>query len=500
MHILHHHSKKNIAAAFAALIGASAVCAALFALAIPSMAEAADITFSPTSISYPLGEEFSIKITIDAGTSSVNASDGDIEFDPEFLSVANVSKDGSAFSLWTADPTFSNSNGTISYSGGTPNAFSGSKNILTITLKGKKLGTTVVRAVKGQVLAADGKGTDVFAKGGQAEITITEAAAKEEEAPAGGDTFSDEPVGQKPPAPQVNSSTYSKSDSWYATSTGKFDWVLQPDTLGARIGLSADENATPEEVLKGAVGSTTMSGIKDGVSYFLVQLRNDSGWGDVGKKKIQVDTVPPEEFDVALIEGTPAKFSFSAQDELSGVDRYELLINGTVVASPRQEDLTNGTYPVPPQEGGDAQVTVRAYDKASNMREATRTLTLPKVEKPRPEGEVPPQPFWTWEKFVIILLVFLLGMFIAWNQNLRNAILTERAKLLHRVVETGDKNDRVFSAMREEFEHLVNEFDPKPQLTAQERNLLEEIKGVLDQAEEVLDSGFDELKKAIRGQ
>lgn len=502
MQILRHHPNTLQLirrAGISCVVSTFVFCTLLTGLVVPVSVQAADITFTPPSISYPLGQEFSIKVTIDAGSDSINASEGDIEFDTEFLSVSNVSKDGSKFSLWTADPTFSNSNGTISYSGGTPSAFSGMGNILTITFKGKKLGTTLVKAVKGQILAADGKGTDVFVKGGEAEITITEAPA-EEEAPPEEDVYSDEPVGQKPPAPQVNSSTYAKSDSWYATSTGKFDWVLQPDTLGARIGLSTDENAAPDQVLSGAAGSTTMSGIKDGVSYFLVQLRNDSGWGDTGKKKIQVDTVPPNDFDIALIEGAVPKFSFETTDDLSGVDRYEILINGSVVASPRAQDLSDGAFPVPPQDGGEAEVTIRAYDKASNKTEVTTSMTLPKVEKPRAEGEAPPQPFWTWEKFIIILLVFLLGMFIAWNQNLRNKILTERARLLHRAVEAGDKNDRVFSAMREEFEALVNNFDPKPQLTAAERNLLEEIKGVLDQAEEVIDSGFDDLKKSIRGQ
>src|SRR5690242_6223558 len=96
----------------------------LVVMTMPATTHAADILLSPDTLSFPSGQEFSLKVTVDPGSDKVNAADGSLSFDPSILSVSNISKDGSVFSLWTADPTFSNSAGTISFSGGTPTAFS----------------------------------------------------------------------------------------------------------------------------------------------------------------------------------------------------------------------------------------------------------------------------------------------------------------------------------------------------------------------------------------
>jgi hypothetical protein len=62
----------------------------------------------------------------------------------------------------------------------------------------------------------------------------------------------------------------------------------------------------------------------------------------------------------------------------------------------------------------------------------------------------------------------------------------------------GDRNDRVFSAMREQFEEMIKDLDKKPQLTPEERAFWEETKEVLDIAEDQINSGISELKKMIR--
>jgi hypothetical protein len=54
--------------------------------------------------------------------------------------------------------------------------------------------------------------------------------------------------------------------------------------------------------------------------------------------------------------------------------------------------------------------------------------------------------------------------------------------------------------MREEFEQLIQDFDIKPQLTPEERDLLESIKEVLDISEELVDTGIEDLKKQLRNQ
>jgi hypothetical protein len=52
--------------------------------------------------------------------------------------------------------------------------------------------------------------------------------------------------------------------------------------------------------------------------------------------------------------------------------------------------------------------------------------------------------------------------------------------------------------MREEFEQLIHDFDVRPQLTPEERALLENLKEVLDVSEEIVDSDIEELKKLVK--
>lgn len=467
-------------------------------LMLPLAASAGTFTLSPSAGEFVAGKTFTVKVGIDPGADKVNAADGTVSFDASVLSVASVSKDGSAFSLWTADPSFSNTDGTVVFSGGTPSAFSSKGTVVTITFKPKKPGSAAVSFSKGAILAADGKGTDVYQPGESATYVITDAPAAPPPAPEPEPVS--EAVGTLPIAPTVTSSTHGKPENWYGTSTAVFAWKPTNDVLSVRTSFSQNPEDAPTQVQP--VGSTTQTviGIADGEWYFAAQYKNDSGWGPVGRLKVNVDTTPPQEFDVALATATDVpKLSFKTEDGLAGVERYEVLFNGSAVGSVRAKDIPDGLFVIPPQQGGETEVLVKAFDKAGNVREATRRLTLPLVEKPLAEGEGPAQGSNILEHILVVVLALALGGAVAWNMRMRKEHDAAQTRLLNRVLEVREKNDRIFSAMREEFEQMVQDFDEKPQLTPQERDLLEGIKEVLDLSEGLLDGAIEELKKEVRG-
>ncbi len=482
----------------------------------PSTTFAATLTLSPLSGPVSIGEKLSVKIMIEPGTDSVNASDGSLTFDSKFVTVDSISKDGSVFSLWTADPTFSNTDGTIAFSGGTPTAFTSSGKILTIVFKGKAVGSAAIAFTKGSILAADGKGTDVYTEGKGGTIAVAAPAPKPTPQPLpppppAADTQADTTDGATPIAPIVNSSSHPKPDTWYGTSTAVFSWQITSDIKAVRTLLSDLDNKTPTVQLKGGATSTqTVTGIKDGVSYFFVQTKNDFGWGDVGKIKIQVDTAPPLPFDIALQEpgtaGGLPKLTFKTDDQLSGLDHYVLSVGTSTGVPINAKDITDGTYPVPPQGGGLQHLTVRAYDKAGNFYEAKKDLTLPLVAKPKGAAaaeEAAPQPTQSgfgYAGYGLVLFAIIIGALFTSLTVAKKNMRKEKEKLLQAVLEVRDKNDRIFSAMREEFEQLIQNFDIKPQLTPQERDLLENIKEVLDISEELIDTSIEELKKMVRNQ
>ena len=466
---------------------------------LPITVHAAEFVFLPASGSFPVGTDFTVKIALSPGTTTVNASDGTVTFDKELLSVVSVSKDGSAFSLWTADPSFSNSAGTISFSGGSPAGFSEQGTVISVKFKAKAVGTAAVSISKGSILAADGKGTDVYTAGTAASFTLTEAAPeppKEEEAAA----ISED----TPRAPILTSSTHPKPENWYATSTVEVAWKLTPDVIGIRTILSDKDTASPTTKESADATSKRLTDVADGTWYMFVQFQNDLGWGEVAKRTVLIDTVPPDDFDFTLVEeDTPTpKFAFQSQDSLSGVERYEVVLGSAPATTVLAKDLSNGMYPVPPQEGGTLEVTIRAIDKAGNIREVKKEMTLPKVVKAakgKAQEETEAPPFFTIERILLILFAMGMGGVISWNIYTGKIAAQEKMKILHEVSHVRDQNDKIFSAMREEFEDLINELDPKPQLTPAERDFMEKMKEALEISEELVDSGMEELKKVIRG-
>src|SRR6185437_4292187 len=392
---------------------------------VPQVVAAATLTFTPPSGNFNTGDTISVTVSVDPGGASVNAADGTISFDSKLLSVSGVSK-STGFSLWTSDPTFDNSAGTVSFSGGTPTPFSSAKPILTITFTANAPGTAAVSVSKGSILAADGKGTDVFKAGTDASFTIAAGSSDSsgDSTDNSGDSSASDAASSDapPPATIISSPTNPQSDNWYATTSAQFSWTLTSDITGVRTLLSTSATDTPKTKLKTATTSQTVGDIKDGVWYFLVQLENDGGWGDVANYKVQVDTTPPNQFDVSLqpagSDGTPAKLLFKTDDALSGVDHYEVIFGSSTVGTVQAADVTDSGYAIPPQAGGPTLVTIKAFDKAGNMTSASKTLTLPAVAAPAAaDATAAPAASGSslWTNILLLLFAIGIGALISLN-------------------------------------------------------------------------------------
>lgn len=94
----------------------------------------------------------------------INAIEAAISFPPDLLEVEDVSLDGSILDLWPKEPSYSNTLGTILWSGGTVQAggFVQTGKILNIAFVAKKPGVADVKFNKALFAAYDGKGTILF--------------------------------------------------------------------------------------------------------------------------------------------------------------------------------------------------------------------------------------------------------------------------------------------------------------------------------------------------
>lgn len=132
---------------------------------LPLIASAqASLFVSPREGTYEVGDLFSVLVKMNTGGSDINAAVAQLNFDNAKLEVESMGYARSIFTLWTEEPRFSNEGGTIRFSGGIPNpGYNGaSGSIVRITFRPKAVGGAPVVFLSGNVLANDGKGTNIL--------------------------------------------------------------------------------------------------------------------------------------------------------------------------------------------------------------------------------------------------------------------------------------------------------------------------------------------------
>ena len=94
----------------------------IFLLCIfPALSQAATLGFVLPFEKVAKNDVFIAQFRVATGKDKINAIDGEISFDKDFLQVKDISTGGSVFSIWTRMPAFSNETGKIIFAGGTPN-------------------------------------------------------------------------------------------------------------------------------------------------------------------------------------------------------------------------------------------------------------------------------------------------------------------------------------------------------------------------------------------
>jgi hypothetical protein len=465
---------------------------------------AATLSFTPSSGNYNVGKPFTIAVTVDGAGELVNTSEGKISFDKAALAVQSVNKDGSAFGLWSTEPAFDNTSGEITYSGGSTSGFSGKKTAFSIVFKALKTGNTEVSFSTGSVLAADGKGTDVLSAKTPATFTIAEG------------TVSDSPPVTAPPSsgggstslpavPVITSDTHPDTEVWYKANTVTFKWTVPRDVDNVRILLDDSPRSVPSISNTPPIAEKQFTDVADGTKYFHAMFHNKSGWGTPAHRKVLIDKSPPEKFTIESRTDTPnvgdTSLVFSVIDKASGIDHYELSIDGGASTTLQTKDVSaKGEYKLETLPEGDHTAKVRAFDKVGNMAESEANFT---VAKPIPvaattgdtivvEG-ASPLPYWISFIFLAFAII-LAGMLY----NDRRKFARDKEQLKGEADEAGDKLGKIFSALRDEAEEQIRTLSGKPNLSDSEREILERLKEALDLSEELLEKEVEDVRKLLR--
>jgi Cohesin domain len=357
--------------------------AALF-FGVATVADAATMSLSPGTGVYASGATFTVRVSVNSSGKSINAAEGTISFNPSELSVVSVSRSGSIFNLWVAEPSFSNGAGTVSFSGGLPAGYTGSSgNIMSITFRAKGSGASKVSFANGSVLANDGMGTNVLTSMSGGTFTINAAAPTPEAeevvveyvAPA-----------NTPAAPKVTSSTHGDQNVWHTAKQAVLNWDLPAGITAVRTSLDNKASSVPTKVYDSPIRTITLNDLDEGVSYFHVQLKNEDGWGKVSHYRLAVDSEKPTAINIGQPEGFDAnnpeqQITVDVTDSTSEVKKFKVQIdNGEPFEFIKQ--AAGDTIKLPSTGPGYHTVVVEAFDEAGNSIIGNYSFNVESFEKP----------------------------------------------------------------------------------------------------------------------
>ena len=346
-------------------------------LLFPIASDAATLRLSPETGIYTSGGTFTANVLINTDGKSVNAADGQLSFNPKELTVVSASRSSSIFNLWTLEPTFSNSAGTISFGGGSPSGYKGSNGtVMSITFRAGGAGTPKVVFKSGSILAADGLGTNILTTmtGGTYTISAqTDTPAAEYIPPA-----------NTPKAPVVTSSTHPDTTLWYKEISAELSWVIPTGVTSVRMLLDQSKETIPTITYDEPITKKSIKDLPQGESYFHIQFKNADGWGRVTHFPLRVDSEAPSRFEItdenADVTNPVRTLTFIIED-VSPITKYLLQLDG---GTPSEYiDIKNAKqYELQDLMPGHHTVIVEAFDSAGNSRIATHSFTIDSFEPP----------------------------------------------------------------------------------------------------------------------
>lgn len=359
------------------------IFAAFTLLAFSRVAEAATLFIAPPSSEIGVGGKMTADLKIDSEGVSLNAAQAVIRFPKDTLDVASLDKTGSAFSFWLEEPNFSNTDGVISFTGGTPYGISGSSiQILKIVFTAKGSGSGAITLSDAAITASDGSGTNILSKtvdSSFAVVTKKETPAIPVPTPV---VRAAVPTGKLPVKTVLKVSLYPDDTKWSnLVSQFNVSWDLPLDVSGVSTALNRELNFSPTKS-EGLFDNKTFAALSDGVWYLHVRFRNDLGWGPTAHYRLAVDTQPPLGFEIAIVEGESTDnpmptLQFKTSDALSGLREYQVRIgDGDLIKIPAAD--FSGDFKLSLQSPGKRRIAVKAVDQADNGIENSVMLeTIP---------------------------------------------------------------------------------------------------------------------------
>jgi len=342
---------------------------------------------------------------------AINNADAKIVFPADLLEVVSISKGDSIFSLWVEEPTYSNISGIITFNGGIPApGFTGSYGTaISVVVKAKKVGQASIIFSDAAVRANDGLGTNVLNTKTGKTISIV---AKEE------------PVIKEIPKPeavpslvalQITSPTHPSQELWYKDSSPIYRWKVPTGVSAIQTGIDNNTSGSPRVTYSPAINEKTVKDLEDGIWYFKVRARKDGEWGPVSTYIARIDNTAPKKNDVTFIYDDVKKvLNISADiiDETSGLDYYEIYINGSLLKKVLPKEFADGSYSLAVNIPGDNTIKLVAVDRAGNSIESVGDFKTAAAVEPKEPTPTKEQLLVTIGSFTVPAIYFILSLLL----------------------------------------------------------------------------------------
>lgn len=357
-------------------------------LAFPCISFAATLSLAPSVFSPQVGSTFVVNVNVSTPDKVMNAASGVLSYDPALLEIISVSKTGSIVSLWAEEPLFDNTSGRMSFEGilYAPGYSGPSGKICAITFKAKAVGSTILRFTNGSVLASDGYGENILSSMSPLSLAVGQPTKKQVPISLAGEVEK-EPVRIFGRAVAITSSSHPDANAWYANNSPVFSWVLPEGALEVKTLISRLSSRNPTVPYIPPIAEKKAEKVIDGTHYFSLQVRTRDGWSPTSRYQVNIDTVPPNKFTVAIVnedrdKKTPPHIAFETQDALSGVSHYEVRVDDGEVMRTSSHDMKD-PFAIPALPPGGHIVTVSAFDHAGNMTQAALDFTVDAIPSPK---------------------------------------------------------------------------------------------------------------------
>ncbi len=474
---------------------------------------AADLSISPSTGSYSVGQTFTATIKVMPDGVNINSVEASLAFNPAVLSVVSVNKTDSAFSFWTTEPIFSNSAGTIKFDGGSLSPITTSSNLLAITFRTLVEGIGSISFTETSIFEVDSRSTAVYSSVDQASYTVSssQSPVPSLSSPPAADDDSDETIdfGDSPRAPLIESSTFLDPDTWYKDTTGLFTWTIPSDVTAVAVELSDDPDNIPQDNEQAIIDPPAKEFVitdgiaKEGIQYLSISFQNQSGWKAVTNRELKIDSTPPEPFVITVQAGASSisfpTLRFDAQDKTSGVEFYDMTVADQEPLKLTPDEARLG-YLLAELEDGTHIVKVVATDMAGNIRESSVTVSIKAgwINPLKAEDEGLLRGIFTALNIFIFFLIVIILLQIIYFWYEHKQLKEKEEKLRRETKEIQDQMEKIFSALREEIYDQINNITKRKKLTVKEKQAVEGLTQALEVSETLIEKEINDVKIILK--